>query len=92
MSYRRNELIQRNKKWINRNIDFARENLAYGSSVINSDIEPEIEVCETENQHRLFRILRYYWSSPYSEYVGRRIRLLIRDAALPQKPVNLLLE
>lgn len=87
MSFKRIEIIEKNKKWIEKNIDFARENLATGVNVLNSRINPIIEICETEKQHRLFRILRYYWSSPYSEYVGRRIKLIIRDKALPNKPV-----
>jgi hypothetical protein len=87
MSYKRDEIISKHRKWIDKNIEYARKNLANGIDVLNSEIDPIIEVCETEKQHRLFRILRYYWSSPYSEYVGRRIKLIIRDRALPNKPV-----
>ena len=87
MSFKRDEIISKHRKWIDKNIQYARKNLANGIDVLNSKIDPIIEVCETEKQHRLFRILRYYWSSPYSEYVGRRIKLIIRDRALPNKPV-----
>ncbi len=87
MSVKRNEIIKNNKAWIEKHINYARENLAYGTAVIQSKIQPIIEVCENKKQHRLFRIFRYYWSSPYSEYVGRRIKLIIRDAALPNNPV-----
>lgn len=87
MSARRNELIQKSREWIDRNTDFARQHLAFGPLAVNSSVEPVIEVCETTKQHRLFRFFRYYWSSPYSEYVGRRIKILVRDAALPNKPV-----
>lgn len=87
MSFKRDEIIVQNKKWIDKNIEVARKNIANGVDVLNSKIDPIIEVCETKKQHRLFRILRYYWSSPYSEYVGRRIKLIIRDRALPNKPV-----
>lgn len=87
MSYKRNEIIEKHRDWIEKNIDFARKNLASGHDVLSSEIDPIIEVCETEKQHRLFRILRYYWSSPYSEYVGRRIKIIVRDNALSQKPV-----
>lgn len=87
MSFKRDEIIVKHKQWIDKNLEFARKNLAKGIDVLNSDIDPIIEVCETEKQHRLFRMLRYYWSSPYSEYVGRRIKLIIRDRALPNKPV-----
>jgi hypothetical protein len=87
MSIKRAEIIKTNMPWINRHIHLARLNLADGQSVLNSPIKPVIEVCETEKQHSIFRIFRYYWSSPYSEYVGRRIKLLIRDSALPNKPL-----
>jgi len=87
MAFKREEIIEKHKHWIEKNIDFARKNLANGCDVLTSEIDPVVEVCETEKQHRLFRILRYYWSSPYSEYVGRRIKLIIRDKALPNKPV-----
>lgn len=87
MAIKRDEIINANRKWIDKNIDFARKNLATGYDVMCSDIDPIIEVCETAKQHALFRMYRYYWSSPYSDYVGRRIKLLIRDRALPNKPV-----
>jgi len=87
MSVKRNEIIRNNRKWIDEHIDFARKNLADGLSVFTSKIKPIIEVCESKKQHNLFRIFRYYWSSPYSDYVGRRIKLIIRDAALPNNPV-----
>jgi len=87
MSIKRAEILKKNSAWIDQNIATARRNLADGHSAFNSHIKPVIEVCETEKQHSLFRVFRYYWSSPYSEYVGRRIRLLIRDAALPSSPL-----
>jgi hypothetical protein len=87
MSIKREEIIIKNKKWIDNHIDLAKKNLANGYEVLNSDIDPFIEVCDTQKQHNLFRIFRYYWSSPFSEYVGRRIKLIVRDNALPNKPV-----
>lgn len=87
MAFKRDEIIAKHRKWIDENIQHARNNLATGFDVLNSAIDPFFEVCETRKQHRLFKILRYYWSSPYSEYVGRRIKLIIRDKALPNKPV-----
>jgi hypothetical protein len=87
MSVKRDEIIFKNRNWIDKHIDLARKNLASGYDALHSEIDPIIEVCETQTQHDLFRILRYYWSSPYSDYVGRRIRLIIRDRALPNKPV-----
>lgn len=87
MSIKRTEILRKNSAWIDRNLAAARRNLADGNSVFNSRIKPVIEVCETKKQHSIFRLFRYYWSSPYSEYVGRRIRLLIRDSALPNQPL-----
>lgn len=87
MSFRREELISKNKKWIDPHIELARENLADGYEAWNSEIIPSFEVCETQEQFDLFRIYRYYWSSPYSEYVGRRIKIIVRDLAFSTKPV-----
>ena len=87
MSIKRNEIICNNRTWIDKHIYYARDNLADGASVLRSKIRPVIEICEKSSQHNLFRFFRYYWSSPYSEYVGRRIKLIIRDAALPSRPV-----
>jgi hypothetical protein len=87
MTMKRLESLHKNKKWIKANTKLAQQNLASGFDVLKSSIKPVIEVCETKKQKDLFRILRYYWSSPYSEYVGRRIRLIIRDHSLPNKPV-----
>ena len=87
MSVKRNEILSANRKWIDKHIDLARADLANGADVLKSRIEPIIEVCKTPKQHDLFRILRYYWSSPYSEYVGRRIKLIIRDSAIPNNPI-----
>ncbi len=87
MAFKRDEIIHKHKKWIDENIEFARKQLANGTDVLTSKIDPVIEVCETREQHKLFKLLRFYWSSPYSEYVGRRIKLIIRDRALSNKPV-----
>lgn len=88
MGIKRQEIIFQHRVWIDKNIDFAQANLAHGFDVLNSKIQPIIEVCKTQKQHDLFRILRFYWSSPYSEYVGRRIKLIIRDYGLLNKLVN----
>src|SRR6185437_5761393 len=85
MSMKRLEVLFNNKKWIKDHIEIARRNLVSGEKVLTSSIKPVIEVCSSQRQMDLFRILRYYWSSPYSEYVGRRIKLIIRDNGLPSK-------
>lgn len=87
MEVKRQETIQHHQEWIRKYTLLAKRNLAYGEEALGSAIRPVIEVCEKPAQHRLFRILRYYWSSPYSDYVGRRIKLIIRDGALPRQPV-----
>ena len=87
MAYARNEILEKNKEWIRSHIELARNNLATGRDVLNSMIIPRIEVCETQAQHDIFRIFRYYWSSPSSDYVGRRIKILIRDDGINGSPV-----
>lgn len=87
MSFKRMEYIQRDKQWIDSHSEIAQRNLADGYRAWDSEIIPSLEVCETKKQFDLFRIYRYYWSSPYSEYVGRRIKILVRDIALPEKPI-----
>ena len=87
MAHSRNALIARNKRWINSNLDMGRSNLARGIDVLGSEIKPRIELCETQKQHDLFRLFRYYWSSPASDYVGRRMRILVRDDGLEGRPV-----
>ena len=87
MSYKRREILQQDYDWIKSYLPLARQNLADGNDVLSSKIEPIVEICTTQSQHNLFRILRHYWSSPYSDYVGRRMKLIIRDKGLPSKPV-----
>jgi hypothetical protein len=87
MKIKRQEAITQKRSWIDKHIELARENLADGSEVWQSEITPVIEVCQTQRQFDTFRIFRYYWSSPYSEYVGRRLKLIVRDSAVPNKPI-----
>ena len=87
MQIKRLESLEKHAEWIKENAGLAQQNLVDGSLVWNSSINPVIEICETQKQLDVFRFFRFYWSSPYSEYVGRRIKLLIRDHALPQKPL-----
>ena len=70
MQIKRQESLARHSEWISAHLELARKNLASGTSAWNSPIEPTIEVCESQKQHDIFRIFRFYWSSPYSEYVG----------------------
>lgn len=87
MQIKRQESLTKNTTWIREHLELARQNLADGALVWESSIEPIVEVCRTQTQLDIFRIFRFYWSSPYSEYVGRRIKFLIRDGSLPSKPL-----
>lgn len=87
MQIKRQESLMKHDAWIKKHASIPQQNLADGNLVWESKIQPVIEVCETQKQFDVFRFFRFYWSSPYSEYVGRRIKLLIRDYALPQKPL-----
>jgi hypothetical protein len=87
MQIKRQEQIQINSIWLKNHLHLAQANLAAGEHAIKSIVNPIIEVCETQEQFDLFRICRFYWSSPYSDYVGRRIKFLIRDSSLPNCPL-----
>ena len=87
MNISRQEILNKNREWIEKHVDLVKNNLAQGKDILKSEISPRIEVCKTRKQHNLFRIFRYYWSSPYSEYVGRRIKLLIRDDGIDNSPI-----
>lgn len=87
MAISRLDVLKKNEEWIDKHLDLAKNNLAQGKDVLKSKILPRIELCDTQKQHDLFRVLRYYWSSPYSEYIGRRMRLLIRDDGIDGSPV-----
>ena len=87
MQIKRQVSLSKYTNWIEEHSNLSRVHLADGSRVWKSRIEPVIEVCKTQEQLNIFRFFRFYWSSPYSEYVGRRIKMLVRDNALPQKPL-----
>jgi hypothetical protein len=87
MAYSRNQKIENNSTWLERHLDLGRANLGCGDEVLKSCIIPRIETCKTREQHNIFRIFRYFWSSPASDYVGRRMRFLIRDDGAKNSPV-----
>ncbi len=81
------ELIRAADGWIRSNEDHLLPFFAQGD-VLNIDrIEPELEICDTPEQASLWRYVRYLGTIPYSDYVGRRMRFLIRDAGQPNRPV-----
>ena len=50
-------------------------------------IRPVLHVCESEQDHELFRFLSATWSAPQGRYVGRRMRFIVRDHGQLQHPV-----
>src|SRR5579872_5684047 len=58
MSMKRLEVLYNNKRWIKDHIEIARNNLASGEQVLTSSIKPVIEVCTSQKQMDLFRIMR----------------------------------
>lgn len=86
-SINRLKKLEENTDFINENLNNLIKNLATGEECLKSSIEPVFEICTTKEQLKLFKMCRFYWSSPYSDYVGRRIKIIIRDAALKNKPI-----
>lgn len=80
MDIRRCEVIMRDFDWIREAARIVRPHLIDGKKLCIEKIDPILELCENDLQHTIFRFLRYTWSSPFSEYVGRRLRFLVRDA------------
>jgi hypothetical protein len=87
MEPRRLELIRRSAEWIRRTEPMVMQHLVNGTQIVPLQINPELEECRSQKQHDIFRYCRFLSSVPYSEYVGRRMRFLIRDAALPSRPI-----
>lgn len=87
MMPRRLEIINEHSSWILENEKFALEHFADGRDINPARIDPVLEECTTTEQMTLWRYTRYTGSIPYSEYVGRRLRFLIRDYSLPNKPI-----
>lgn len=87
MRPRRLELIHRSAEWIRRAEPMAMQHLADGVQISPSRVNPELEECRTQRQKDIFRYCRFLSSVPYSQYVGRRMHFLIRDTALPSRPI-----
>lgn len=80
-------LVLENLEWIRHHEPRMRRLMAPGYLVDPERIRPSLELCTTESQRDVFRYFRFYWSSPFSEYVGRRMRFLVRDESLPNRPI-----
>ncbi|WP_143875298.1 Druantia anti-phage system protein DruA, partial [Oenococcus oeni] len=87
MQQHRLELINDNIDFISSRYELLRSNLADGPSTIRTEIDPYIEECKTKEQLELFKMCRYYWSSPYSNHVGRRMEVIVRDRAVSNHPI-----
>jgi len=84
---RRLELIRAASPWIQRNEDHLLTFFARGDDIDLDGIKPELEICNTPQQMALWRYVRYLGTIPYSDYVGRRIRFLIRDGGQENRPI-----
>ncbi len=87
MEPRRLELIQQSADWIRRVEPAVMQHLADGNQILPLQINPELEICQDQEQHDIFRYCRFLSSVPYSEYVGRRMHFLIRDSAFSSRPI-----
>jgi hypothetical protein len=87
MEPRRLELIRQSSEWIKRTEPMVMQHLADGAQILPLQISPELEECRTQKQKDIFRYCRLLSSVPYSEYVGRRMHFLIRDASLSGRPI-----
>lgn len=87
MQPRRLELIRESAEWIKRVEPSILEYLADGDQLSPLAIKPELEECETQEQRDIFRYCRFLSAVPYTEYVGRRMKFLIRDGSLPNRPI-----
>ena len=84
---RRLELIRAAGSWIRAHEEELLTKFADGRTLDVAHISPALEVCETAEQVALWRYVRFLGTIPYSDYVGRRIRFLIRDEGQPNRPV-----
>jgi hypothetical protein len=81
------EVINQHASWIRRHEPYALDYVIDGNLINPMQIAPYLQECHTDQEHSIWRYLRYYSVMPYSEYVGRRQRFLIRDAGHPDHPI-----
>jgi len=76
----RSYLIERNRRWLERNKHIIKSWIADGSELELSSIRPQLITAESGEPATVFRWLRLmHWSLPYSKGYGRRLRYLIVD-------------
>src|SRR5207302_1907800 len=77
---KRNELIEREKKFIQSEWLRLRGYFANGADAEPERIRPRLELIEKNTwQSRLFRLASLTWSVPVSQGYGRRMRFLVWD-------------
>jgi len=81
------EIINQHASWIRRHEPYALDGVIDGNLINPMQISPYLQECHTDQEHSIWRYLRYYSVMPYSEYVGRRQRFLIRDSGHPGHPI-----
>lgn len=84
---RSKERARRYKTWLARHEAQFQTVIARGDHVDPSSIEPTLHPVTTREERELFRFARFTSSLPFSDRVGRRLRFLIRDASLPNRPL-----
>ena len=65
---------------------FVRE-LGTGSELQVNRITPVLNPCRNQQDHELFRFLNATWSAPQGRYLGRRLRIIVRDHGHAGHPV-----
>ncbi len=81
------QLLCEHSGWIQSFEPIALGHMADGEQVIPESIDPALELVETPLEMNLWRYCRFLSSMPYSNYVGRRMYFLVRDNALPSRPI-----
>lgn len=77
----REEFLSRNLEWIDRNFKKYGGYFANGEEIDPYQVAPVLIRVQEKWQSDLFRLARYYWSIPYSQGFGRRLRFLILDSS-----------
>src|SRR4029450_7106291 len=76
-----------NKRWLLANEAEFLASTTCGRSLDPRGVQPVVESVRTTVDRRLFRYARFTSSIPFTDRVGRRIRFLIRDASLANRPI-----
>lgn len=83
----RKQVLRQNSKWIKSFEPVAMNYFVDGKQIVPERIQPVLELVDTPLQQNLWRYCRYLSSMPYTDYVGRRMYFLIRDASIESHPI-----